>query len=151
MDFALTDEQELIQRTARDFANQKTRAKKVDGGWLINGAKMWISMGNHAKLALVFAQTDPELKHRGVACFLVDTDQDGFQPGVIHHKMGLQASDTASISLDDVYVPEDQVLGEVGEGFKGAMTALESGRVSVAPGCVGSSRGCVARCARYST
>src|SRR6266850_1052287 len=84
--------------TGSDAANQKTRAKKIDGGWLVNGAKMWISMGNHAKVALVFAQTDPELKHRGVACFLVDTDQDGFQPSEIHGKMGLHASDTAAIS-----------------------------------------------------
>src|SRR4051794_20895146 len=137
--------------TGSGAANQKTRAKKVDGGWLINGAKMWISMGNHAKVALVFAQTDPELKHRGVACFLVDTDQDGFQPQEIHHKMGLQASDTASISLDDVFVPDDQVLGEVGEGFKVAMTALDSGRFSVASGCVGICRGCVEESTRYAT
>jgi butyryl-CoA dehydrogenase len=137
--------------TGSDAANQKTRAKKVDGGWLINGAKMWISMGNHAKVALVFAQTDPELRHRGVACFLVDTDQDGFQPSEIHHKMGLQASDTAAIGLDDVFVPDDQVLGEVGEGFKVAMTALDSGRFSVASGCVGICRGCVEESTRYAT
>ena len=66
--------------TGSDAANQRTRAREVDGGWRINGAKMWISMGNHAKVALVFAQTDPELGHRGLACFLVDTDQPGFQP-----------------------------------------------------------------------
>jgi butyryl-CoA dehydrogenase len=137
--------------TGSDAANQKTRAKRVDGGWLINGAKMWISMGNHAKVALVFAQTDPELKHKGVACFMVDTDQDGFQPSEIHGKMGLHASDTAAISLDDVFVPEDQVLGEVGEGFKVAMTALDSGRFSVASGCVGICRGCVEESTRYST
>src|SRR5205823_4380941 len=108
--------------TGSDAANQRTRAQRTDSGWVINGAKMWISMGNHAKVALVFAQTDPELKHRGIACFMVDTDQDGFQPSEIHHKMGLQASDTAAIGLDDVFVPDDQVLGEVGEGFKVAMT-----------------------------
>src|SRR2546421_2767698 len=137
--------------TGSDAANQKTRAKKVDGGWLINGAKMWISMGNHAKVALVFAQTDPELRHRGVACFLVDTDQDGFQPSEIHHKMGLQASDTASISLDDVFAPDDAVLGEVGDGFKVAMSALDSGRFSVAAGCVGICQGCVEESTRYAT
>src|SRR6476659_4054825 len=108
--------------TGSDAANQKTRAKKVDGGWLVNGAKMWISMGNYAKVALIFAQTDPELKHKGVACFLVETDQDGFQPSEIHGKMGLHVSDTAAISLDDVFVGDDAVLGEVGEGFKIAMT-----------------------------
>src|SRR3954447_25882306 len=137
--------------TGSDAANQRTRAKKVDGGWLINGAKMWISMGNHAKVALIFAQTDPELKHRGVACFLVDTEQDGFQPQEIHHKMGLHASDTASIGLDDVFVAEDAVLGEVGEGFKVAMSALDSGRFSVAAGCVGICRGCVEESTRYAT
>src|SRR6266568_5077227 len=85
--------------TGSDAANQKTRAKQVDGGWQINGSKMWISMGNHAKLALIFAQTDPDLGHKGIACFLVETDQDGYQPQPIHHKMGLRGSDTASISL----------------------------------------------------
>src|SRR5690242_18636004 len=59
--------------TGSDAANQRTRATKVDGGWKINGAKMWISMGNHANLALIFAQTDPEKKHRGIGCLLVET------------------------------------------------------------------------------
>src|SRR5690348_6279208 len=85
--------------TGSDAANQRTRATKTDGGWRINGAKMWISNASHANVALIFAQTDPELKHRGLGCFLVDTDQPGFQPQVIEGKMGLHASDTSSISL----------------------------------------------------
>src|SRR5438067_2075534 len=93
--FALTEPD-----TGSDAANQRTRARQSNGGWVINGAKMFISMGNHAKVALVFAQTDPEQGHRGLACFLVDTDQPGFQPQPIHHKMGLRGSDTAAISLD---------------------------------------------------
>src|SRR6266850_7423520 len=136
--------------TGSDAANQKTRAKKVDGGWLINGSKMWISMGNHAKVALVFAQTDPELKHRGIACFLVDTEHPGFSSQEIHGKMGLHGSDTASLSLDDVEVPEDGLLGEVGQGFKIAMSALDSGRYSVAAGCVGICQGCVNASVDYS-
>jgi alkylation response protein AidB-like acyl-CoA dehydrogenase len=137
--------------TGSDAANQRTRAKKTDDGWVINGAKMWISMGNHAKVALVFAQTDPELKHRGIACFLVDTDQPGFQPSTIEGKMGLHGSDTASIALDDVHVPDDAILGEVGQGFKVAMSALDSGRFSVAAGCVGICQGCVDESSRYAT
>src|SRR5437764_11727468 len=62
-----------------DAASLKTRARRTDDGWLLSGQKMWISMANHAKVALIFAQTDPEKKHRGLACFLVDTDQPGFQ------------------------------------------------------------------------
>jgi alkylation response protein AidB-like acyl-CoA dehydrogenase len=137
--------------TGSDAANQRTRARKVDGGWLINGAKMWISMGNHAKVALVFAQTDPELGHRGLGCFLVDTAQDGYRAQEIHHKMGLHGSDTASIGLDDVFVADDQVLAEIGEGFKVAMSALDSGRFSVAAGCVGICQGCVEESVRYAT
>src|SRR5438309_7282621 len=137
--------------TGSDAANQRTRARKTDGGWVINGAKMWISMGNHAKVALIFAQTDPDKAHRGLACFLVDTDQPGFQPQPIHHKMGLRGSDTASISLDDVEVTDEQMLGEVGDGFKVAMSALDSGRFSVAAGCVGICQGCVDASVKYST
>jgi alkylation response protein AidB-like acyl-CoA dehydrogenase len=136
--------------TGSDAANQRTRAKKTDFGWVINGGKMWISMGNHAKVALIFAQTDPEKAHRGLACFLVDTDQDGFQPQVIHHKLGLHGSDTAAISLDDVEVSDDQMLGEIGDGFKVAMSALDSGRYSVAAGCVGICQGCVDASVKYA-
>jgi alkylation response protein AidB-like acyl-CoA dehydrogenase len=137
--------------TGSDAANQRTRAKRTDSGWVINGAKMWISLGNHAKLAMIFAQTDPEQGHRGLACFLVETDgNDGFQPQEIHHKMGLRASDTASISLIDCEVGEDAMLGEVGDGFKIAMTSLDSGRYSVAAGCVGICQGCVEESVKYA-
>lgn len=137
--------------TGSDAANQKTRAVRTDDGWTINGAKMWISMGNHAKLALIFAQTDPSLKHKGLACFLVETDQPGFQPTEITGKLGLWASDTAEIALDDVTVPHDALLGEVGEGFKVAMSALDSGRYSVAAGCVGVARAATEDSVKYAT
>jgi alkylation response protein AidB-like acyl-CoA dehydrogenase len=136
--------------TGSDAANQKTRARRTDSGWVINGAKMWISMANYAKVALIFAQTDPELGHKGIACFIVDTDQPGFKPQTIEHKMGLHASDTASIALEDVEVAEEDVLGEVGDGFKIAMSNLDSGRYSVAAGCVGICQGCVEESVRYA-
>jgi alkylation response protein AidB-like acyl-CoA dehydrogenase len=137
--------------TGSDAANQRTRAaRQDDGSWRINGAKMWISMGDHARLALVFAQTDPSLRHKGLACFLVETDQDGFVPSEIHGKMGLWASDTASIALDDVVAGPDAVLGEVGDGFTVAMSALDSGRYSVAAGCVGICQGSVDESVRYA-
>jgi butyryl-CoA dehydrogenase len=136
--------------TGSDAANQKTRAQRTDGGWTINGAKMWISMGNNASLALIFAQTDPALGHKGIACFLVETDQEGYQPQPIHHKMGLRGSDTAEIGLSDVHVDEDGMLGEIGDGFKIAMTSLDSGRYSVAAGCVGICQGCVEHSIAYS-
>jgi alkylation response protein AidB-like acyl-CoA dehydrogenase len=136
--------------TGSDAANQKTRARRSDSGWVINGSKMFISLGNHAKVAMIFAQTDPEKAHRGVACFLVDTDQPGFKPQEIHHKMGLRGSDTAEISLDDAVCRDEDMLGEVGDGFKIAMTSLDSGRYSVAAGCVGICQGCLDASVRYS-
>ncbi len=133
-----------------DAASLKTRATKIDGGWKLNGQKQWISMGNHAKVALIFAQTDPEKAHRGLACFLVPTDSDGFSSGEIHGKLGLKASDTAELSLSDVEVPDETMLGEIGDGFKVAMSALDSGRFSVASGCVGISQGCVNASVQYA-
>ena len=127
--------------TGSDAANQKTRAKKVDGGWEITGNKMWISLGNYAEVALIFAQTDPEKGHRGLAAFLVPTATEGFSSDEIHGKMGLHGSDTAALNLDAVKVDDDALMGEVGEGFKIAMSALDSGRYSVAAGCVGICQG----------
>jgi butyryl-CoA dehydrogenase len=136
--------------TGSDAANLKTRAKQVDGKWRISGGKMWISLGNHSKLALVFAQTDPEKRHKGLACFLVPTDQPGFTTQEIHHKLGLKGSDTAELSLDGVEVPDGALMGEVGEGFKIAMSALDSGRYSVAAGCVGICKGSLDASIAYS-
>ncbi len=129
--------------TGSDAANLRTRAEKIDGGWRITGQKMWISLGNVADVALIFAQTDPDKKHKGLACFLVPTESDGFSTQEIHGKLGLRASDTASIALDEVEVGDDALMGEVGDGFKVAMSALDSGRYSVAAGCVGICEGCV--------
>jgi len=143
--FALTEPD-----TGSDAANQKTRATKVDGGWKISGQKMFISMGNYAQLALVFAQTDPEQGHRGLACFLVPTDASGFSASEIHGKLGLRASDTAELALDGVEVPDSSLLGSIGDGFKVAMSALDSGRFSVASGCVGISQGCVNASVEYA-
>jgi butyryl-CoA dehydrogenase len=136
--------------TGSDAANLKTRAEKTGDGWKITGGKQWISMGNYAKVALVFAQTDPEQKHRGLAAFLVPTDSPGFSSGSIHGKLGLRASDTAELSFDGVEVGDEALLGEIGDGFKVAMSALDSGRYSVAAGCVGICQGCVNASVAYA-
>jgi alkylation response protein AidB-like acyl-CoA dehydrogenase len=136
--------------TGSDAASLKTRAERIDGGWRLTGQKQFISLGNVAAFALVFAQTDPEQGHRGLAAFIVPTDSPGFSSAAIHGKLGLHASDTAELSLDGVEVGEDAVLGEVGQGFKVAMTALDSGRFSVAAGCVGICQGCVDASVSYA-
>ena len=136
--------------TGSDAASVLTRAKRKNGGWVISGSKMFISMGSHARIALIFAQTDPEKKHRGLGCFVVPTDSPGFSSQQIHGKLGLRASDTAELALDEVEVGEDALLGDVGDGFKIAMSALDRGRYSVAAGCVGIAQGCVDASVKYS-
>jgi alkylation response protein AidB-like acyl-CoA dehydrogenase len=136
--------------TGSDAANQKTRATKTDKGWSISGQKMFISLGNYAKYALIFAQTDPELGYKGLACFIVPTDAPGFTAAKIHHKLGMHASDTAELSLDAVEVTDDEMLGEIGQGFKVAMTALESGRFSVGSGALGICAGSLECSVEYS-
>ncbi len=137
--------------TGSDAANLRTRAQKTDSGWVISGQKMWISLANYSDVALIFAQTDPEKQHRGIACFLVPTENEGYSAQEIHGKLGLRASDTGEISLDEVEVGDDALLGEVGDGFKIAMSALDNGRYSVAAGCVGICDGCVDASVAYST
>src|SRR5712671_2470894 len=96
--------------TGSDAANLRTRATKTDLGWSISGQKMWISLANFAEVAMIFAQTDPPLEHRGLACFLVPTESEGFVTQEIHGKLGLRSSDTAEISLDEVEVPDEAML-----------------------------------------
>src|SRR3954465_3627737 len=136
--------------TGSDAANLKTRAEKTADGWRITGQKQWISMGNYAKIALVFAQTDPEQRHRGLAAFLVPTESEGFSSSAIHGKLGLRGSDTAEMSLDGVEVGDEALMGDVGDGFKIAMSALDSGRYSVAAGCVGICQGSVNASVEYA-
>jgi alkylation response protein AidB-like acyl-CoA dehydrogenase len=136
--------------TGSDAASVATRATRHNGGWKISGSKMFISLGNNARVAMIFAQTDPEKKHRGMACFLVPTDRPGFSSQEIHGKLGLRASDTAELALDEVEVTDDEMLGEIGDGFKIAMSALDRGRYSVAAGCVGIGQGCVNESVKYA-
>ncbi len=136
--------------TGSDAANLRTRATKTDAGWSISGQKMWISLGNAAEFALIFAQTDPALKHKGLAAFIVPTAAEGFTSQEIHGKLGLRSSDTAELSLDSVEVGDDALLGQIGDGFKVAMSALESGRYSVASGCVGIMDGCIDASVTYA-
>jgi alkylation response protein AidB-like acyl-CoA dehydrogenase len=136
--------------TGSDAASVATRATRKNGGWVISGSKMFISLGNHARIGLIFAQTDPEKGHRGMACFVVPTENKGFTSQEIHGKLGLRASDTAELALDEVEVADDAMLGEIGDGFKIAMSALDRGRYSVAAGCVGIAQGCVNESIKYS-
>jgi alkylation response protein AidB-like acyl-CoA dehydrogenase len=112
---------------------------------------MWISNGSVSGLALVFAQTDPSLGHKGIVAFVLERDKQTYGSQGIHGKLGLRSSDSSELILDDVRVPDANRLGEVGEGFKIAMSALDSGRYSVAAGAVGVAQACIDASVAYST
>ena len=133
-----------------DAANQQTRAVKDGNDYILSGSKTWISCGTIATHALIFATVDPSLGHKGITCFVVDTKSKGFTAQAMHGKLGLRASDTASLFLDEVRVPAENMLGKVGEGFKIAMSALDNGRFSVAAGAVGLVQGCIDASVKYA-
>jgi hypothetical protein len=133
-----------------DPSGMETSAVADGDHWLLNGHKIWISNGGVAGLAIVFAQTDKSKGSRGIGAFLIDRGTPGFSTHDMHGKLGLRASNTGELILEDCRIPKDQVLGKVGEGFKVAMSALDNGRYSVAAGCVGICQGCTDASVRYA-
>jgi len=125
-----------------DPGSLETRAEPDGDGWVISGQKIFITLGSWASTALVFARTG-EPGPRGITCFAVPTSAAGFEARPIKGKLGLRAQDTAELFFDGVRVGEDAVVGELGGGFKVAMSALDHGRISLAAGCVGIARGCL--------
>jgi hypothetical protein len=125
------------------------RAERDGDGWILSGQKIFITLGSWAAWALVFARTG-EPGPRGITCFVVPTSTEGFEARPIKGKLGLRAQDTAELFLDGVRVGDDAVLGEVGGGFKVAMSALDHGRISLASGCVGIAQGCLDASVAYT-
>jgi butyryl-CoA dehydrogenase len=126
-----------------DIASIETSAVLDGGKWRLNGNKTWISNGGVAGVALIFAQTDKAKKHRGLAAFLVERDTPGFSSRDIHGKLGVRSANTAELILEDCLVPEENLLGQVGDGFKIAMSAFDNARLCVAGGCVGLAQACI--------
>lgn len=133
-----------------DAGNISTSAIRDGDDWLLTGQKVWISNGTIADHAIIIAQTDPDAKHRGMAAFLVDTKSPGYATRTMTGKLGLLASDTGEIFLDNVRVPDRARLGEVGEGFKVGMYGLDNGRYGVASGCVGTAQHALDASVKYA-
>ena len=125
-----------------DPGSLETRAERDGDDWLLSGQKVFITLGTWATYALVFARTG-EPGPRGITCFIVPTASPGFEARPIKGKLGLRAQDTAELYLEGVRVPDENRLGELGSGFKVAMSALDHGRISLGAGCVGIAQGCL--------
>lgn len=120
-----------------DPAGLKCRAEKVPGGYKINGSKNWITNGREADYCILFATINPELKHKGICAFVVDTKSKGFSVNKLENKLGITASSTATLFFDDCFVPEECLLGKEGDGFKIAMSTLDGGRIGIASQALG--------------
>ena len=133
--FALTEPQ-----AGSDASNLKTRARRENSGWRLDGTKQFITSGRLAGVTMVFAVTDPQQGKRGISCFLVPTDARGYRVAGIERKLGQRASDTCQIALENCLVPAQSLLGEEGAGYRIALANLETGRIGIAAQSVGMAR-----------
>ncbi|AKH43086.1 isovaleryl-CoA dehydrogenase [Altererythrobacter atlanticus] len=115
-----------------DVVSMKLRADRVDGGWKLNGTKFWITNGHQAQVLVVYAKTDPSAESKGITAFLVEKGFDGFKPAQKIGKMGMRGSPTSELVFDDCFVPDANVLGEVGQGVKVLMSGLDYERAVLA-------------------
>ncbi len=143
--FCLTEPQ-----AGSDAGALQCKAVRDGDEWIINGTKQFITTGQHAQLAIVFAVTDKEAGKRGISCFLVPTDTQGYIVSRIENKMGQHCSDTATIVFENCRIPAENLLGKEGEGYKIALSNLESGRIGIASQCVGMARAALDAAVEYA-
>lgn len=130
--FALTETD-----AGSDASAIRTRATRIAGGWKLNGAKQFITSGRIAGLAIVFAVTDPAAGKKGISAFLVPTDRPGYLVEKVEHKLGQAASDTCALRFEDVFLEQELMFGEEGQGYRIALSNLEAGRIGIAAQSVG--------------
>ena len=133
-----------------DVAGISTIARRDGDIYVLNGEKMWIGCADIADHFLIFAYTDRDAQHRGISAFIVERSFDGVTPSSIHHKLGGRIGNVGNISLQEVRVPAENRVGEEGDGFKIAMSALDNGRYTVASGAVGLIEACLEASVAYA-
>jgi len=143
--FALTE-----ANAGSDVAALETSATRRNGGYVLNGIKLFITNGAEADITLVFATIDKSLRHRGITAFVVEKGTPGFSVGKLEHKLGIRASSTAELVFDDCFVPEANRLGDEGIGFRIALEAIDSSRISIAAQAVGIAQGAFDKALAYA-
>lgn len=143
--FCLTEPQ-----AGSDASALECKAERDGDEWVLNGIKQFITTGKHAQIALVFAVTDKSAGKKGISCFLVPTDSPGYIVSSLEEKMGQHCSDTATIVLDNCRIPAANLLGQEGEGYKIALSNLESGRIGIAAQSVGMARAALDAAVEYA-
>ena len=133
-----------------DAAAMRTSARRDGDDWVLNGTKNFITNGSLSNVAIVFAQTAPAQKRKGIAAFIVEKGTPGFSVGKLEKKLGIRGSDTAQLIFQDARVPAANLLGEVSEGYKIALSTLDGGRISIAAQAVGIARACLEDALAYA-
>jgi len=133
-----------------DAGSIQTRAKRTENDFVLNGNKIFITNGNRADLAIVYAVTDPARDKKGISAFIVEKNSPGFVVGKLEDKLGLRSSDTASLLFEDCRVPHENLLGVEGEGFKIALATLDGGRIGIAAQALGIAQGCLEESVAYA-
>ena len=133
-----------------DASGQQTRAELVDGKWILNGAKVFITNGGYADVFVVMAMTDKKKGNHGISAFIVEKGDEGFSIGKTEDKMGICASSTTELIFQNCVIPEDRLLGAVGDGFKVAMSTLDGGRIGIASQALGLGEGAVEEAIKYT-
>jgi alkylation response protein AidB-like acyl-CoA dehydrogenase len=131
------------------FALQMRATQLDDGDWRLDGRKLWITSGAEAGIFIVFANVDPEQGYRGITAFIVERDTPGFAVGKKEDKLGIRASSTVELMMDDCRVPAENVLGEVGKGYKIAIETLNEGRIGIGAQMLGLAQGALDHTTRY--
>lgn len=131
------------------FALKTTATKKGDY-YTINGNKMWISNAKHAGVFFIMANINPSAGYKGITCFIVDRDTPGLTIGKNEDKLGLKASSTCALHFDDLKVPEKNILGKPGQGYKYAISILNEGRIGIGAQMIGLAQGCFERTIAYT-
>ncbi|MDH4352046.1 MAG: acyl-CoA dehydrogenase, partial [Gemmatimonadota bacterium] len=132
-----------------DAFGLECRAEQRDGGWVLNGHKLWITNGNEAEIFVVFATVDPSKGYKGITGFVVERGTPGFTVGKKEDKLGLRASSTTELTFEECVVPAENVIGEIGKGYKAAIETLNAGRIGIGAQMVGVSQGALDATRQY--
>ncbi|MBO1002078.1 acyl-CoA dehydrogenase [Pseudogracilibacillus auburnensis] len=133
-----------------DVASMKMTATKEEDHYILNGNKVWITNGEVADIYVVFAKTDADAKHRGISAFIVEKGTEGFSFGKKEKKLGIRSSPTTELIFENCRIPQENLLGQEGEGFKIAMTTLDGGRSGIAAQAVGIAQGALDASVKYA-
>jgi alkylation response protein AidB-like acyl-CoA dehydrogenase len=128
----------------------KSTAQEDGDAYILNGTKLWITNANEADIFLVFANVDPDMGYKGITCFIVERGMDGFSISKKENKLGIRASSTCELTFEDVKVPKENILGEVGKGYKVAIETLNEGRIGIGAQMIGIAQGAYDAAIRYT-